>query len=108
MVQLSFLLTPPRQSGGPAGGATFGATSSSATNSGAANSGATTPGTTRSGAVEHDVDKPDVDLFDPALDRAVRAFQLSRGLSAVGVIGPDTFRALDEARHKLGDRLLYH
>ncbi|WP_239406262.1 N-acetylmuramoyl-L-alanine amidase, partial [Frankia sp. Cj3] len=50
----------------------------------------------------------DGSLFDEALDDAVRAFQQSRGLSADGVIGPDTFRVLDEARRKLGDRLLYH
>nr|WP_322763019.1 N-acetylmuramoyl-L-alanine amidase [Frankia sp. Cr2] len=50
----------------------------------------------------------DGSLFDEALDDAVRAFQQSRGLSADGIIGPDTFRALDEARRKLGDRLLYH
>jgi len=48
------------------------------------------------------------DLFDDRLDRAVRAFQQSRGLSVDGIIGPDTTRALDEARHRLGDRLLYH
>jgi N-acetylmuramoyl-L-alanine amidase len=48
------------------------------------------------------------DLFDERLDQAVRAFQQSRGLSVDGIIGSDTWRALDEARHKLGDRLLYH
>ena len=47
-------------------------------------------------------------MFDTALDQAVRAFQQSRGLCIDGVVGPDTFRALDEARHSLGDRLLYH
>ncbi|ONH37864.1 N-acetylmuramoyl-L-alanine amidase [Protofrankia sp. BMG5.30] len=46
--------------------------------------------------------------FDAALDRAVRAFQQSRGLSADGIVGPDTFRALEEARRKLGDRLLFY
>jgi len=51
---------------------------------------------------------PGADLFDERLDRAVRAFQQSRGLSVDGIIGPDTTRALDEARHRLGDRLLYH
>jgi N-acetylmuramoyl-L-alanine amidase len=51
---------------------------------------------------------PGADLFDQDLDRAVRAFQQSRGLSIDGIIGPDTARALEEARHRLGDRLLYH
>jgi N-acetylmuramoyl-L-alanine amidase len=51
---------------------------------------------------------PGGDLFDDELNRAVRAFQQSRGLSADGIIGPDTLRALEEARRKLGDRLLYH
>jgi N-acetylmuramoyl-L-alanine amidase len=50
----------------------------------------------------------DADRFDEDLDRAVRAFQQSRGLSVDGIIGPDTFRALDEARRRLGDRLLYY
>jgi N-acetylmuramoyl-L-alanine amidase len=48
------------------------------------------------------------DRFDRDLDNALRAFQQSRGLSADGILGPDTARALEEARHKLGDRLLYH
>lgn len=48
------------------------------------------------------------DEFDGALDRAVRAFQQSRGLSVDGAVGPDTLRALDEARRRLGDRLLYY
>ncbi|MDT3444133.1 N-acetylmuramoyl-L-alanine amidase [Pseudofrankia sp. BMG5.37] len=53
-------------------------------------------------------ERPGADLFDESLDRAVRAFQQSRGLSVDGIIGPDTTRALDEARHRLGDRLLYY
>ncbi|WP_041259859.1 N-acetylmuramoyl-L-alanine amidase [Pseudofrankia inefficax] len=48
------------------------------------------------------------EVFDEDLDRAVRAFQQSRGLSVDGIIGPDTARSLEEARHGLGDRLLYH
>ncbi|MCM3887306.1 N-acetylmuramoyl-L-alanine amidase [Frankia sp. R82] len=48
------------------------------------------------------------DHFDHTLDRALRAFQQSRGLSVDGILGPDTTRALEEARHNLGDRLLYH
>jgi len=45
--------------------------------------------------------------FDATLDKAVRAFQQQRGLSVDGIVGPDTLRALDEARRSLGDRLLY-
>ena len=45
--------------------------------------------------------------FDLALDKAVRTFQQQRGLSVDGIVGPDTLRALDEARRRLGDRLLY-
>ncbi|MEX5635487.1 N-acetylmuramoyl-L-alanine amidase [Parafrankia sp. FMc2] len=48
------------------------------------------------------------ELFDRELDNAVRAFQQSRGLSVDGIIGPDTFRAIEEARRRLGDRLLYY
>ena len=46
------------------------------------------------------------DEFDGHLDRAVRAFQQQRGLTADGVVGPTTYRILDEARWRLGDRLL--
>ncbi|MEX5710679.1 N-acetylmuramoyl-L-alanine amidase [Parafrankia sp. FMc6] len=48
------------------------------------------------------------DQFDSELDNAVRAFQQSRGLSVDGIIGPDTFRAIEEARRRLGDRLLHY
>jgi N-acetylmuramoyl-L-alanine amidase len=51
-----------------------------------------------------DLDEPD--LFDDAVDRAVRAFQQRRGLRVDGVVGPETYRALDEAHWRLGDRLL--
>ncbi|WFE95536.1 N-acetylmuramoyl-L-alanine amidase [Micromonospora sp. WMMD987] len=48
------------------------------------------------------------DEFDSATERAVRAFQQSRGLSADGRVGAETWRALDAARWRLGARTLYH
>jgi N-acetylmuramoyl-L-alanine amidase len=47
-----------------------------------------------------------VDRYDDALDRAVRTFQQRRGLRVDGVVGVETYRALDEARWRLGDRTL--
>ncbi len=46
------------------------------------------------------------DDFDDALDTAVRTFQQERGLTVDGIVGNDTFRRLDEARWRLGDRVL--
>ncbi|QWZ07685.1 peptidoglycan-binding protein [Nocardioides panacis] len=50
----------------------------------------------------------DPDTFDESLDRAVRAFQQMRGLAIDGIVGPSTYRVLEEARWRLGDRLLTH
>ncbi|WP_091614060.1 N-acetylmuramoyl-L-alanine amidase [Micromonospora mirobrigensis] len=50
----------------------------------------------------------DCDEFDPAIERAVRAFQQSRGLSVDGRVGAETWRALDQARWRLGARTLFH
>jgi N-acetylmuramoyl-L-alanine amidase len=47
------------------------------------------------------------DGFDESTERAVRAFQQSRGLSVDGLVGDETWRALDAARWKLGARTLY-
>lgn len=44
--------------------------------------------------------------FDSALELAVRAFQQARGLNSDGIVGPDTARALDAARWRIGDRIL--
>jgi N-acetylmuramoyl-L-alanine amidase len=48
------------------------------------------------------------DQFDTETERAVRAFQQSRGLSVDGRVGAETWRALDAARWRLGARTLYH
>ena len=58
----------------------------------------------RLGLVDSQDGQPE--LFDEPLDRAVRAFQQQRGLTADGVVGSATYRVLDEARWGLGDRLL--
>jgi N-acetylmuramoyl-L-alanine amidase len=44
--------------------------------------------------------------FDAATDTAVRHFQQVRGLSVDGRVGEETYRALNEARWSLGDRVL--
>lgn len=49
---------------------------------------------------------PGNEEFDEDLDRAVRAFQQQRGLSVDGIVGVNTYRTLEEARWRLGDRLL--
>jgi N-acetylmuramoyl-L-alanine amidase len=44
--------------------------------------------------------------YDAATELAVRHFQQVRGLSVDGRVGDETYRALNEARWSLGDRLL--
>ena len=44
--------------------------------------------------------------FDQATDWAVREFQQKRGLVVDGIVGPETYAALQAARLRLGDRLL--
>jgi N-acetylmuramoyl-L-alanine amidase len=46
--------------------------------------------------------------FDRRLELAVRDFQQQRGLTVDGIVGPLTFRRLNEARWRLGDRILTH
>jgi N-acetylmuramoyl-L-alanine amidase len=48
------------------------------------------------------------DIFDEATDRAVRAFQQSRGIGVDGLVGDETWGALDAARWRLGARNLFH
>lgn len=48
------------------------------------------------------------DEFDAATDTAVRAFQQDRRMSVDGVVGPNTFRHLEEARWRLGDRVMWY
>jgi len=45
-------------------------------------------------------------VFDDRLDAAVRAFQQQRGLIVDGVVGPMTLRSLNDARWRIGDRML--
>jgi N-acetylmuramoyl-L-alanine amidase len=47
-------------------------------------------------------------VYDDQVELAVRAFQQQRGLYVDGMVGSATFRRLDEARWKLGDRILTH
>jgi N-acetylmuramoyl-L-alanine amidase len=49
---------------------------------------------------------PSTPIFDEATDLAVRAFQQQRGVSVDGIVGRETYAALQAARLTLGDRLL--
>src|SRR3954447_27051891 len=51
---------------------------------------------------------PASDAFDDATDTAIRAFQQSRGIGVDGLVGDETWGALDAARWRLGARTLYH
>jgi N-acetylmuramoyl-L-alanine amidase len=46
-------------------------------------------------------------VFSDGTRASVRAFQQHRGLSADGIVGPDTWRSLVAASFRLGDRMLY-
>jgi len=45
-------------------------------------------------------------VFDATVEAAVREFQQARGLTVTGIVDAITLRSLDEARWKLGDRVL--
>ena len=51
---------------------------------------------------------PEEAVFDADCDRAVRHFQQQRGLNVDGLVGRETSEALEEARYRLGDRVLSH
>ena len=57
----------------------------------------------RLGLLTHIEGDPD---FDDDLCHALKVFQQSRGLTVDGIVGPQTFRRLEEARWSLGDRVL--
>ena len=44
--------------------------------------------------------------FDAVVESAVKAFQQERGLTVTGIVSGTTLRALEDARWKLGDRVL--
>ncbi len=46
--------------------------------------------------------------FDESVEQAVRTFQQRQGLVCDGIVGPQTWRRLEEARWRLGDRVLLH
>jgi len=50
--------------------------------------------------------KAESSIFNASVESAVKEFQQSRGLTVTGVVDAITLRALDEARRKLGDRVL--
>lgn len=54
------------------------------------------------------VEAADTETFDAGCDQAVRHFQQQRRLTVDGIVGEQTYLALDEARWRLGDRMLYH
>ncbi|HEY9475702.1 MAG TPA: peptidoglycan-binding protein [Mycobacteriales bacterium] len=48
------------------------------------------------------------DRYDTECELAVRAFQQRRGLTVDGIVGAETYRAITEARWRLGDRVLQY
>jgi peptidoglycan hydrolase-like protein with peptidoglycan-binding domain len=55
---------------------------------------------------EHGAELPDGDQFDEATEREVRAFQISVGLEAVGIAGPQTKEALYGPRQPDGQLII--
>jgi len=46
-------------------------------------------------------------IFGDGTRQAVIAFQKAKGLDSDGIVGPDTWRVLYEAGHRLGDRIIF-
>jgi N-acetylmuramoyl-L-alanine amidase len=60
-------------------------------------------------ALLEDRSGPNVDaVYDEPVERAVCAFQQTRGLSVTGEVNEETWRAIDAARWNLGSRVLAH
>lgn len=59
------------------------------------------------GLLEQPASIAEATSFDDALEAAVRTFQQERGLIVDGIVGADTYRRLDQARWRLGDRVLH-
>jgi N-acetylmuramoyl-L-alanine amidase len=61
----------------------------------------------RLGTLGHEISRVEAGSFGDQTERAVRAFQESRGLRVDGICGPQTWAAVVESGWRLGDRLLY-
>lgn len=61
----------------------------------------------RLSALGHSCSEDEPAVFGHDTHAAVRAFQQERGLTADGIVGDDTWRALVEAGRTLGDRRIY-
>ncbi len=58
------------------------------------------------GAADDITGDPPSTAFDAAMDQAVRTFQQQRGITVDGIVGTQTYHALEEARWRLGDCIL--
>ncbi|MEV6635300.1 N-acetylmuramoyl-L-alanine amidase [Actinoplanes sp. NPDC051470] len=103
LVQLDFL--PGAASSASASSSAPDSGSSSAPASAAPASGAPASGASSAPA---SAASSALDDFDAETETAVRAFQQSRGIGADGLVGVETWAALDGARWKLGSRTLFH
>jgi N-acetylmuramoyl-L-alanine amidase len=59
------------------------------------------------GFLDKESEEIEKELFGPATDSALRAFQQQRGLIADGIVGSETWRSLVEASRVLGSRFIY-